>query len=332
MKGEFDELVKIARDMSNQGGSNLSPSPPPDGHPANHSVKKKGSKPQHRKAAFAIGCGQPAAAMKILRRSGGPSKSEEDRKKIIKQTPVARTTTRLNRTPVSGEHNLPAPSKKLIRQTLRQSSKLSAGGPSGWSFSLMGSVESATVDFASALFRPFTTNNIDSTATTILTLARGICIPKKDGGVRPLTIGESIRRLLSRVVIKIIGNDKIEEKAGKYQCAAGTKAGTDIAGIISRLALETAEITAGDSPHNWVLLSIDCRAAFQHIDREWMIEQIRTRLPQFYGACLAVYGTPSTVLLHNNIEDPTSRVISSEGVHQGCPMGTIFFSIGIALI
>lgn len=331
-RGKFSELATIALGIPAHEKSKSTSSPTLDSKAPKYSITEKRSNPKHRRAAYAIGCGQASAAMEILRRFGGPSKDQSDRIKIIQQTPVARTKPVNPRTLISPkEHAPPPPSKKSFRQLLRQSSKLSAGGPSGWSFSLMRSVESGTVDFLSSLFLPFTTNNLDTTATSTLTLARGICIPKKDGGVRPLTIGESIRRLLCRSVIQIIGNDDIEHAAGLYQCAAGTKAGTDIAGIISKLALETAKLVE-KTTDNWVLLSIDCRAAFQHIDREWMIEQIRLKLPQFYGACLAVYGSPSTVLLANDPRDPTSRVTSSEGVHQGCPMGTIFFSIGIALI
>lgn len=133
--------------------------------------------------------------------------------------------------------------RKDWRKLIRQLPIRSSGGPSGLRFSILKDLGEVGIDVAETYWEDFSAGRLSPSTRQLFRLARGVSIPKKDGGTRPLAVGESLRRLLSKAVCYIIGNPRIEEAAGPYQFAAGTVAGTDIAGLIPRLRVELATQT-----------------------------------------------------------------------------------------
>lgn len=161
-------------------------------------------------------------------------------------------------------------------------------------------------------------------------LARAVPISKKGStdDIRPLAVGECFRRLLSKGLCAHIGVPTIERRGGDLQFACGTPSGTDVAGILPRLRLEISA-RHPDDDNQVVLLGIDCKSAFQHVDRYLMLEKVLQYLPEAYGAALNLYHGDSLLLLHHNPDEVYATAVSEQGVHQGCVFGTIFFSIAI---
>lgn len=132
-------------------------------------------------------------------------------------------------------------------------------------------------------------------------LARAVPIGKKGctDDIRPLAVGECFRRLLSKGLCAHIGITTIESAGGALQYACGTPSGTDIAGILPRLRLEVADNNDEDNK-DIVLIGIDCKSAFQHVDRYLMLEKVRAYLPSAYGAALNLYHGDSLLFLHHD--------------------------------
>lgn len=177
-------------------------------------------------------------------------------------------------------------------------------------------------------------NNIIPSESTrlLLSATRGASLPKGVDDTRPLAIGETFRRLASSLIITQIGSDKIAEACGLEQFAAGTKNGTQNAALISQLALSALQNQTADDGSSYCIMGLDCKAAFQSVERNAVINAAHERLPELEGLVRCLYSSPSLIFLAPHIhteEDPTV-LYSVEGVHQGCSIGTICFCLGVA--
>lgn len=227
--------------------------------------------------------------------------------------------------PHNAHHPARPLTRKIWRKLIRQLPLRSSGGPSGLRFSILRDLGEIAIDLAQTYWEEFSTGALTANTRGLFRLARGVSIPKKDGGTRPLAVGESLRRLLSKGVCHAIGNPRIEAAAGPYQFAAGTVAGTDIAGLVPRIFMERAAATGNPM----ALVNVDCKNAFQNVDRYLMLKKVRHHLPEAYGAAVNLYDGDSLIVLHPNPDAPYSTASSQQGVHQGCVFGSIFFCIAI---
>lgn len=226
--------------------------------------------------------------------------------------------------------------RRHLDDVIREASKVSAGGPSKWSFSMFQKLskrcgsEGRTImrNILHAFTRMMASNSLPCAASAgLVRMSRGVSIPKKGNDIRPLAIGEAIRRLACKVIARTVGNAAIEEAAGVSQFAAGTHSGTDLAGLIPELGLEMCT-RVGNGPRT--LVSVDSETAFQTIFRNHVLNQLHKLLPDLLGVACALYHGPSRIILTDEPEDDgdVAVVDSEQGVHQGCVFGTSFFSIG----
>ena len=139
---------------------------------------------------------------------------------------------------------------------------------------------------------------------------------KKDGGLRPIAVGEVLRRLTSKCLARHVQEDAIHTLA-PLQLGVGVKGGCEA--IIHSVANIHEDISI---PHDqrWTLL-LDFSNAFNSIDRGCMFEEIRSRLPSLATWMECCYG--SKPILH--LEDQT--ILSCCGVQQGDPLGPLGFSL-----
>ena len=114
-----------------------------------------------------------------------------------------------------------------------------------------------------------------------------IALIKIDGGLRPIAIGNTLRRIAS----KYGGSNALSERQnffGNVQVGCGTKRGAEIAAHSFRNLIEL-----DDNPKCTVLFKLDFRNAFNSLNRETMLNHVYSNRPKSYNCTHCAYSKPS---------------------------------------
>ena len=144
---------------------------------------------------------------------------------------------------------------------------------------------------------------------------RLISLTKKSGGIRPIAIGFTLRRLVS----KVANNHGITNLSGYFyprQLGVGTSGGCEAAVHASRRYLE-------NMPRDKIMVKLDFSNAFNSLRRLDMIQAVKDRLPDLYPYVYSAYAVPS------NLYYGHFTLLSNEGPQQGDPIGPLLFSNAI---
>ena len=136
----------------------------------------------------------------------------------------------------------------------------------------------------------------------------------KNPGVRPIGIGETLRRLIAKVVLRITRQD-IVEAAGALQTCAGQEGGAE--------AAAHALCRHFDSSNTEGALLVDATNAFNSLNRAAMLHNIHLLCPSIATISKNFYR--STVPLHVS----GAVIWSAEGTTQGCPLAMPLYAIAI---
>ena len=137
----------------------------------------------------------------------------------------------------------------------------------------------------------------------------------KNPGLRPIGIGETLRRITGKAVISVLRND-IQQCAGGIQLCAGQKGGCE-AGIHAMGDLFNDDSSEG-------LIQVDASNAFNSINRALLLKNLKVLCPELATYGWNCYSTPSRLFITGGIE-----VSSEEGTTQGCPYSMPAYAIGI---
>lgn len=141
---------------------------------------------------------------------------------------------------------------------------------------------------------------------------RLISLNKKSGGIRPIAIGLTLRRLVSKCA-NSVGVAQLAPYFTPRQLGVGTPGGCEAAIHSARRFLE-------DMPREKVLVKLDFTNAFNSLHRYDMLLAIKDRLPELYAYSFSAYAYPSTLFYG------PFTLQSSEGPQQGDPLGPLLFS------
>ena len=138
----------------------------------------------------------------------------------------------------------------------------------------------------------------------------------KDPGVRPIGIGEVLRRIIGKTVINTIKPD-ILSSAGSLQLCAGLPAGSEAAVHSMR---EIFDEEATDA-----LLLVDAQNAFNSLNRKVLLHNIHYVCPPMGNYVNNCYRYPSRLFISGSNQE----IPSSEGTTQGDPLAMPSYAIGV---
>ena len=136
----------------------------------------------------------------------------------------------------------------------------------------------------------------------------------KQSGVRPIGVGETIRWLLGKAILRVIGTDVIEA-TGASQLCAGQLGGCEAAVHAVRDLFSSLDCEA--------VLLVDASNAFNSLNRQNALRNIHSLCP-----ALAVVVT-NCYLLDVPLFIDGEVIYSAEGTTQGDPLAMVFYAVGL---
>ena len=142
-----------------------------------------------------------------------------------------------------------------------------------------------------------------------------IALNKKDGGVRPIAVGCTLRRLAA----KCAGNQVMKAMGtllAPHQLGYGVPLGSEAAVHAARIFLHNLQ-------PGQLIMKLDFRNAFNSLRRDKMVAVVEELVPELLPLVLSAYGSPSSLFFGEDV------IQSSEGVQQGDPLGPLLFCLTI---
>ena len=140
----------------------------------------------------------------------------------------------------------------------------------------------------------------------------------KNPGIRPIGIGETLRRIIGKTVGWVLKND-IQEVAGPLQVATGLESGAEAAIHAMRQIFEHEDCEA--------VILVDADNAFNSLNRQVALHNIQYLCPQFATILINTYRNPSRLIINGGKE-----LLSQEGTTQGDNLAMAFYALSTVLM
>lgn len=163
--------------------------------------------------------------------------------------------------------------------------------------------------------RTLCTQYVDPATIEPLVASRLIPLDKGEGAVRPIGVGEVIRRICGKCVMNIAKRDVVEA-SGSLQLCAGQRSGSEAAIHAMHGIFEADDTDA--------VLLIDASNAFNSLNRAAALHNTRVLCPIIAVYAINTYRQSARLFITGGKE-----IISAEGTTQGdpCAMGLYALSI-----
>ena len=168
-------------------------------------------------------------------------------------------------------------------------------------------------DALASCARRIASKYIDPASLQAYVACRLIPLDKRPG-VRPIGIGEVVRRIIGRAILTVTSKT-IEQAAGSLQLCAGQECG--IEGAIHAMY----QVYQRDDVHG-VLLA-DASNAFNCLNRSACIANIQKLCPELHPVILNTYRSPARLFVGGE------EILSCEGTTQGDPLAMPMYALGI---
>ena len=142
-----------------------------------------------------------------------------------------------------------------------------------------------------------------------------IALNKEGGGVRPIAVGSTFRRLVAKVASWAIKSE-MSAFLAPFQLGFGVKGGVEAAIHAARCYLH--HLTPGHA-----VIKLDFKNAFNSVRRDKMLGSVLDLAPKIYQFVHSAYSMPSSLFWGDRI------LHSMEGVQQGYPLGPLHFCLAI---
>jgi len=158
-------------------------------------------------------------------------------------------------------------------------------------------------DEIATLARRLATDTIPHDYKSTLLACRLVPLKKKDNGIRPIGVGECLRRIIGKTITGLLKEDIIHAVRTLQTCA-GLESGIEAAPHAVRKSYE--------EEGSECQLLIDADNAFNKLSRKVSLENIKRLCPPMYTYLHNSYNTPTMLFLENG-----DHILSQEGVTQG---------------
>ena len=155
--------------------------------------------------------------------------------------------------------------------------------------------------------------DISNDSIHLLTDCRLIPLMKEGNGVRPIGIGESLRRIMGRCVAKVVKRD-VQLASGSLQTCTGLEAGIEA-------SIHAMSRIFNDEASEAVLL-VDAENAFNMINRKTALHNTQHLCPPLFRFLNNTYKEPVKLHLGDG-----SFIVSEEGVTQGDPLAMHMYAL-----
>ena len=141
---------------------------------------------------------------------------------------------------------------------------------------------------------------------------------KPDGGVRPVAVGETLRRLVGKALLATGVSKRQVASLAPLQAGVGIRSATEA------IAMGTNNLVSSlSATHDWALLKVDLSNAFNSLDRLAMLKGALAHAPASYNFLRFAYAQHAPLYIGD------ATLSSEQGTHQGCPLGPLGFAVGI---
>ena len=175
-----------------------------------------------------------------------------------------------------------------------------------------------TSDHLHAVCAAIASGSLPISIRPLLSSSRLIALPKANGDVRSIAIGETWRRVTARAICF----QKRKEFADYFtplQHGVSVEGGAELLVQQVQLLMEKHE--------DWILLKTDVKNAFNSVSRSHLLNQVLTTFPDIYNHAALVYSDINPLIY---LQRSHPVILSTqEGVHQGDPLGPALFSIAM---
>ena len=161
--------------------------------------------------------------------------------------------------------------------------------------------------------RRICTEYVDPEGLSSFTACRLIALDKNPG-VRPIGVGEVVRRIIGKAVLGMLKED-VQCATGYIQLCAGQECGSEAAIHAMR------EVFSNDDNHG-VLLA-DASNAFNCLNRHATLINIHTLCPPLARILTNTYRQQSSLFIGEEV------IYSKEGTTQGDPLAMPMYALGI---
>ena len=216
----------------------------------------------------------------------------------------------------------PAVEASVVSNALRSFPAATAPGPTGLRVqhireALRPGVDEGLMDQLVAVVNQLVQGQACSAIAPLLAGASLVAVPKPGGGVRPIAIGEVLRRLTGKCLMHLVQADA---RAHLWPAQAGVavKAGAEAAVHTLRSWMGR---NAGATDR--IVVKLDFRNAFNTVSRETVLKQARDHFPALARWVTWCYGSES------RLQFGDFALGSSTGVQQGDPLGPLLFAAAL---
>ena len=223
---------------------------------------------------------------------------------------------------------IPDSAWEKIDANLIRSIAMTSRGAAGWSgvesedlkhmlgAKSYGTLSEGMCDAVAQLAKRLCKEFVDPASLEAFLACRLVPLAKGENDVRPIGIGESLRRLVGKAVVKAIRSD-IQTACGSLQVCAGIEAGCEAAIHAIREAFESDDAEGA--------LLIDATNAFNSVHREGTILNISVLCPPFFIFLVNTYRRPIRLFIPTWKEE----ILSLEGTTQGDPAAMGMYAISV---
>ena len=166
-----------------------------------------------------------------------------------------------------------------------------------------------------ALTRRLCVELVDPHTIEPIIASRLIPLDKGNGAVRPIGVGEVLRRISGKCVARMLKGDVIEA-SGSMQVCAGHQCGSEAAVHAMRTIFEADDTDA--------VLLIDATNAFNCLNRAAALHNIRVVCPTISIYALNTYREPARLFITGGQE-----IKSEEGTTQGDPLAMVMYALSL---